>query len=54
MDGAIQTLKPSKWHWDISHFAETESLAITVTVEVANYFIICIEKSGTGNRKDGL
>ena len=48
--GAIQTLKPSKWHWDIHHFAES----LDISLEEANGFITCIEKGGTGNKKDGL
>ena len=47
--GAIQTLKPSKWHWDISHFA----VSLEIALEEANGFIRCIEQGGTGNKKDG-
>ena len=39
----------SRWHWDIKHIAQI----LEISVEEANGFISCIEKSGTGNKKDG-
>ena len=45
----IQTLRPSEWHWDITHFAES----LEITVEQANGSIRCTEKGGSGNRADG-
>ena len=47
--GGIKTLNPSKSHWDISHFAES----LKMTLKETNSFIACIEKGGTGNKKDG-
>ena len=46
---AVQTERPSKWYWDIKHFART----LEITVEEANGFISCIEKGGAGSKKDG-
>ena len=47
--GAVQTLLPSKWHWNITYLAHT----LGITVEETNGFIRCIEKGGTGNKKEG-
>ena len=46
---AIQTERPSKWHWDIRHLAHI----LEITVEEVNGFISLIEKGGTGNKKIG-
>ena len=46
---AIQTERPSKWHWDVRHLARV----LEITVEEVNGFIGLVEKGGTGNRKIG-
>jgi len=46
---AIQTERPSKWHWDVRHLARI----LEITVEEVNGFVSLIEKGGTGNRKIG-
>ena len=46
---SIQTLRPSKWHWDINYFAE----GLEITVEQANGSIKCIETGGSGSRAEG-
>ena len=46
----IQTLRHSKWHWDIRYFSE----CLGIIVEQANSFIRCVEKGRTGKKADGL
>ena len=47
---AIQTERPSKWHWDVRYLARI----LEITVEEVNGFVSLIEKGGTGNRKIGI
>ena len=46
---AIQTERPSKWHWDVRHLARI----LEITAEEANGFISLIEKGGTVARGTG-
>ena len=39
---AIQSERPSKWHWDVRHLARI----LEITVEEVNGFIGLVEKQG--------
>ena len=43
-------LRPSKWYWDVHHFAES----LDITTEQANGFIKCIENGGMGTKADDI
>ena len=46
---SVQRQKASKWVWDVHHFAAK----LGISVEQAICFLKCIEKGGTGVKKDG-